>query len=508
MKNPNDEFTQTSLRDIFFVLSKHKSKIIIFFLSVMAFVSIGSFLEMSTYQSSAKLLIRPGRETTILYPEAESGQYQHFIQSFENQVNSEAEFLNSWELVQKVVDSIGIDAFQRDMEGYSGQSPSSLERLRHSLRDILQLPKKILDDILTYMGVAPPDDTAAENQVRDTISQQFLDNLDVQVIKGSNIIVVSYEAQNPRFAHDVLERLIEFYLDKHLAVYATAGSYQFFKKESDKLLLELKMSEKKLEEFKIDKGLGSLLGHQEILTQQIADLKKKIEEKRSSIDTFRTLMNSPYPAAGNKDVYPAFDTAEFNTPAITQMLSNIHSLRLKEQELLSTFKETSVPVVEIRRQIKETETLLQNLQNGLLDTLLSQKGALQQQLENAEMELDKINQAETRYDQLEREKVSLEENYKKYSNSMEQTRIDQALEKDKISNIKVAEAPSIPFTPTRPEPILVLVLGFLTGIFGGVGLAFLAEYWDRTFQKPEQIEEKLGLPVLASIGTIKSGQHV
>jgi capsular polysaccharide biosynthesis protein len=46
-------------------------------------------------------------------------------------------------------------------------------------------------------------------------------------------------------------------------------------------------------------------------------------------------------------------------------------------------------------------------------------------------------------------------------------------------------------------------LGFLLGILGGIFLAFFSEYHDHSLKKPQDVEEKLNLPLLASIPVLK-----
>jgi capsular polysaccharide biosynthesis protein len=47
--------------------------------------------------------------------------------------------------------------------------------------------------------------------------------------------------------------------------------------------------------------------------------------------------------------------------------------------------------------------------------------------------------------------------------------------------------------------MLNLILAIFLGAFGGLGLAFFMEYLDDKIEKIEDVEEILGLPVLASV---------
>ena len=86
-----------------------------------------------------------------------------------------------------------------------------------------------------------------------------------------------------------------------------------------------------------------------------------------------------------------------------------------------------------------------------------------------------------------------------YSTSLEQARIDGALEMERISNINVAQPASFEPKPIRPRAVLTLGLGLISAAFGAVGLMLLAEYSDRTLRSPDDVEKALGVPLLVSI---------
>ena len=102
---------ERSLRDLYYVLFRHRRKTLLFFAAVVVTVTAGTFLVPETYRSEAKLLVRLGRESVSLDPTATTGQVVHVGQSRENEINSEMEILKSRELVQKVVDSFGASVF-------------------------------------------------------------------------------------------------------------------------------------------------------------------------------------------------------------------------------------------------------------------------------------------------------------------------------------------------------------------------------------------------------------
>ena len=114
-----------------------------------------------------------------------------------------------------------------------------------------------------------------------------------------------------------------------------------------------------------------------------------------------------------------------------------------------------------------------------------------------------MNSTEVKMVNLQRELSLLDVKYRKYSDNLEQVRIDQALETNKISNISVVQAATASLKPVRPRKALNLALGLFLGIFGGIGLAFFSEYLDHSLRTPQDVEEKLDLQVLASIPFLK-----
>ncbi len=56
--------------------------------------------------------------------------------------------------------------------------------------------------------------------------------------------------------------------------------------------------------------------------------------------------------------------------------------------------------------------------------------------------------------------------------------------------------------PSRPQKARNIVLGFLVGIIGGIGLAIFREYLDNTIKSPDDIEALTGLPSLAVVPSL------
>ena len=85
-----------------------------------------------------------------------------------------------------------------------------------------------------------------------------------------------------------------------------------------------------------------------------------------------------------------------------------------------------------------------------------------------------------------------------YQRKQEEARISDALDRQRISNVVVAEPASVPFLP-QPRWLFVLSGGGLFAALSSIVLAFAVDYWDPSFRTPEEVESLLGSPVVAAI---------
>jgi uncharacterized protein involved in exopolysaccharide biosynthesis len=231
--------------------------------------------------------------------------------------------------------------------------------------------------------------------------------------------------------------------------------------------------------------------------------------------------------AGMSPTLVTQETRGTGNQAADLMRARLYELQLREQELLSKYTPASSLVKEVRRQIEEANALLAkeeptrtqvttgintayqalNLdlikENANLSSLEAKAKVIKPQLDAARAELTELSNTEVKMVNLQREVSLLDAKYRKYSENLEQARIDQALMNNKISNISVVqEATALP-VPIKFNRLSVILLGFFLGIFGGISLAFFSEYHDHSLKKPKDVEEILNLPLLASIPVLK-----
>jgi capsular exopolysaccharide synthesis family protein len=435
----NEESSKTSLRDICYISFRHKWKMILFFFAVILIVTAVTSICAKVYRSEAKLLMRLGRESVTLDPTAATGQIipLNLTQPRGNEINSELEILKNQELIEGVVDSIGAQKLLNHTdEKLTVKDADSrvLGRAKIALRTAvsrLKSPLKLFGLIESLSD-------------RDKAIVNIKKHLKIENLKDSSIISISYDAENPKTAQEIVSKLIDLYLEKHIEAYRTPGSPQFFTEQTDHLQNKLTQSESELMDFKNKTGISSVREQQRLVAKRISTLKQEINQTEAALasSVARTLV----------------DKEALLTEQVT-----ISSLRAK-----------------INTQRK--------------------------QLADAQKELKTLNYAEAKISHLTREASIQEANYRKYSENLEQARINYAMENERISNISVVQAATLPIKAIRPNKSVNLTLGFLLGIVGAIVLAIFSERLDHSLKTPDEVEERLQLPALASIPLVRSSK--
>jgi uncharacterized protein involved in exopolysaccharide biosynthesis len=470
-----------SMRDLLHIFFKHQVEILAILILTVATVTLISFSTTPVYEANARLLVKIGREY-ISQPEVGEGQNLMML-DHEGIINSEIQILNNQELIEEVVTTMGVDAL------YSSLVDNSW-----------------------------PQTTQVEVAVG-----QFISSLEVWGVDKSSVIGVSFQHHDPVVAEKSLALLIDLFKEKHLEVFSNPQS-SFLEQQLVNYKQQLKASESALEAFKQQYKVYSVEEQRSLLLQQqvnldtvlksinnrIAELQKKIAAHREQLQDI----------AQSTDRY----TQTARDGILVDAENRLLELQLKEQELLAkNYREDGRLVGNVRNEIQLVKNFLEaqeeNIRRKTLTTnpvyqgleqemlkaeaeLASQKAkavTIAQQLSQLERKIQTVDQKQNELRNLQRELSINENNYQTYVAKLEEARISDDLDRQKIANISVIKEPVASGKPVKPNISLNIILGVLLGTIGGLGFAFFLEFTSQNFSTPEQVEQRLGLPVLTSI---------
>jgi len=436
-----------SIRDVFETLWRYRRRSLIFFVSSMTLIVIGLILCPRKYTSDARLFVRIGRESIALDPTVTTGKFMGLETSREPEINSLLEVFNSRKIMERVVDETGFG------EAYA--DPMKREKA------IVKLQKKL-----------------------KTWSP-----------KKSNVIGVRFESDSPENSQRIVNTVVDIFLQEHLRVNSTPGSYEFFNEQAAAIKEDLDAALSELRDAKIQFGIGSVDGRRKTLQGQIGDTETHLIENASKLSAVRAKIAE---LQNGLDTLPSGVVRQFvkGLPADAEnnMREQLYNLQTREQELLAKYTEHHPHVVAIREQVLGAERILgsekpnrgQATSAVLLTELANEKSlvaerdSLAEHVQRLQREASSLNRHEVKIVELRRQVKLLEAKYTTYTQNLDQARIDRELKKDEITNISVIQPASLVLKPSTPKNGLTLALGFAFSLLGAIAVTFVSDNLAKT----------------------------
>ncbi len=512
----------SSLRDILYVLFRRKKVIVFFSGAIFLGVLLFTYISPEIYRSEAKILIRLGRESLALDPTVD-GPTVSLSQSRQNEVNSELAIIKSRLLAEQVVDVITPEVF---LAGGGNKSGAGSDQ--NFLRAAASFNRDVWLKISTLFGEKEP----VAGSKKERAVNRLVANLDVAVEQNSHVIMISFESQDPRFSRQVLDSFLTAYQDHHIQVHSSHAPPQFFQEQADSLSAKLQEKENALEKFQATHNITSIDIQKEALFNRISQLQSEITETNSQISASRAHNASLEEALrGRSREIELGRVVGRKSTSIDAIKERLFDFRITEADLAARYPDDHRELRKVREQIKVSEAALGNekesdeISSGIdptyqaiqlelekgrarLQSQIARMEALEDDLKYPREELAALARNELAETRLKRNVGLLEEEYLRFRQDLQRTDISRAMDADKVSNLSIIQPATMHLDPIKPNKTLNLSLGFFLAIFGGITLAFLLEYNDDSLKTKEDVEKRLGLPVLASVPCEESRQCI
>ncbi len=453
------------LRYFLYVVFKHKQMIAVLFFSIVLTVLVGNLLMKPVYQSSAKILLEKQRddEKALLFQMNLGTDYSQY-----NWVNAEVEILRSRPVVERVIRQLHL------ME--------QLETPDAGSNDSLRLNRAI---------------------------EKFFGSYVLETTKDAPVITIRFNSSSPVLAARVVEAIIENYKKYRQELVAKSTQFQFVNRQLEQVRRELQELENKAVNYTATSGLAMPEEYGKILYEKLADYEKQLTQVRANRIALQTRLNMlkrqlsdstsvTIPVTHNKDVPSEVEY-------IVKLRTKLLDLQLKREKLLEKFTPEYVEVRDVEKEIatvqqklRESASKYLTSQETELRALYSQEQVLEKNIADIQEEIRKFVQERHQIQQISRQIKEKQELYSVLRKQAEEMRISLAKAEGGVL-IKVISPPVVPVDPIRPRRKLNVILSVVLALIVSLGSAFASEYFRKTFSSVEEVENLLGVPVLASI---------
>ncbi len=452
------------------------------FAAMLSLVLVITMILPNRYESHLKLLVKNER----LNPMVSSGQQTQGVtyvnEVSEARINTEIELLTSADVLRRVVERSQLSQAEAiSKKPASVRAELALDRLRK--------------------------------------------DLSVSAVRKSDVIEVTYRSRDPKQAEVVLQNLAEVYLDAHLALHGAPGSDTFLRQIYERSSQDLSTAEAKLNDFKESHHVTSLGDEKSLLLQEIAGIERGIADSSSgatrageeTLHLERLVSATPQTIEKERQSVP-------NQASSEQLDLLLVTLKNKRTEAAQRYRADDRVIEGLDAQIAQTEASLQasrdskaqEVSTGINPTYLSAQGeylkastdfvgnraqmwALQKSLAEARAKLASLDAATGQYDDLQRHVTETEAVTALYKRQSDQAHVDGMLDRQRIANVTVAEAPTRAELPSSPKRGLILSFGFIWSIFAACGTALALDLSTERVCTPFELEQIPDLPLLACV---------
>jgi len=388
----------------------------------------------------------------------------------------------------------------------TSQSPQSYSQLLQSRA----LATKVIDKLRLFENpkfVGPPPKgeklpDPSDPVFREQLIENFLLRIAVRPIERTKLLEVTFSDRDPKFAAETLNALFDEYIDMIIRQrYETSErATEFLKTQIATVRTEIEESEKKLNEYGTSKNILPLTA------SEAPTIAKLSEVNRAVTDATLDRVNK-------YDRYNQLKAGIVTELSGSPIDSSVRGLQDQFARLSQEYARRSGTLKpeypEMQRLKSEIDSVKENLQNESkkmtdaayadYQAALTKEYSLLGLLEKLRTDAFKANSNSIVYNSLRIDLENKKSLIESLSKRRSETDLSAQLRSLEAANIWVVDKANFPLRPMSPNKRKNVLLGFLAGLAGGIGLALGLEYLNNTVKTSKDVTNSTGFPILGSI---------
>ncbi|WP_449121998.1 GumC family protein [Pseudomonas viridiflava] len=509
-----------SFRDLLRLLFIFRREVKITVVATFVVVLLGALLLPNRYESTALLLVKPGRDSSTVPIELSNRQAIVVPSALRDPLLDEERMLTGRPIMRKVSEKYLAELSRAEPE------TGVLASIKNGLKSVVGAVVDAGRSVLQFIGLVEKR-TQAERMAEDLEK-----NFKVRHEPGSSVMELTFTWNDPTTAQTVLKTWIEEYQLQRTKTLGRVSLYTFYESEvkntGDNIISYKKQIQNYLNQLSAvsisqrladtSQGLNDLRTERNNTTRAIAStkagldlLKKQLAAQPKTVSAGRELTLNP-----NRQ----------------DLQNRINGKEVERQELLRSFKEQAPPIRAVNEEINNLKKLLNEqdatvqrsesitpnpiynrMQNVYADQQTSfarlQTQLTQQNTQIAQLEADRQQalNLEPELSRLQNELDAAEKSYALYTDSLEKARIDRELDNSQISNIATIEEAT--YNPSRvfPKSLLMVLLAFPLSLVVGALALYFFYLLDQRIHDGDKIESTFKVPVWTTLPDLEHAQE-
>lgn len=472
------------------------------------------------YESEAKLMIRVGRESVALDPTATTSQTLMLQKTQEEEVNSALDLLRSRRVAERTVDRLGAEHINAGNLPVKDGAPAPAGLARWSDRAARSVEALLLP-VLFASGIK-------ENlSQRELAIMDLLKTVEIKAERRSAVVSIRAYSRTPEMAQAIAQTLSEEFFSEYLEVTHNSGSYEFFSRQAQAANDSRSALADEKNRFMHERNLVAISANQAILVDQLGAIERDVISAQAELDQALAEIDD---VADKLQAIPAEVVAEKKESSDSTwsgMRQQVYALELEERQSAAKYPDGNPLLLQTREKLRGAQAILSQLESERVDEsktpnpmrlrleeelqrletkVVGLRANLQlRQAQHAEVQrrISEILDSERDLERIEREIKMADTRLDLLRQKHEEARIMSEMQADRISNLSLFQPATLVERPASPNKKLLFLAFGVLGLAGSVALALFQELHSTRLRTVGDVEQKLGLPVIANIAKVR-----
>ncbi len=499
------EEKEIHLRDYLKVVLKRKNTVLTFFIVTFLVVVIATFTATPIYKASTKVMLEREASSSLTSSYTSLSYDPEFLET-------QYQVITSKSVAEKVANLLGPEKiyntfFDKTDEEESLISPVAdwFRGLYASFKELIGIEKvSSTQNIDTETGL----DAAEPLSKTDQIALAVQGGISVSPVNNSRVVEISYYSKNPALAMTVANSVAQAYINELMEMRMAVSDYSitWMTKKAEAQKEKLEKSEIAYQAYQRRQDIVTVEDKVAVVPERLTELGRRLTEAETENKELKAvydqILNTPaealetIPAISENNTVAAINKqildAEQNISDLSKKYGRKHPVMISARDELTGLKSKKEEAI---------QRVVQTIENRY-KLAASNEQNLRSLLDETKFEAANLNE---KYIQLGILRREVETNRNLYDALIKRLKEKDITEESQTVNVWVIEEADFPQAPAKPNKKRNLLLGFVLGLFGGIGLAFFVEYLDNTVKSPEDVEEKFDIPVIGTIPLFNNG---
>lgn len=352
-----------------------------------------------------------------------------------------------------------------------------------------------------------------------TAARVLMANLTIEPTRSSSLVSISFDSPDPELSARIVNTLSESFIEQNLARRFAASSYarKYLEDRIAQTRARLEESERKIVDYARSQRIinldapaqregGGTTASPSLVGSELGALSGALNTAKAE----RIAAEARYNQARQSGPLAAAEGLTDST--ITTLRGSRAELMGEYSKLLARFEPEYPAALALKRQIDEIDRQLRAQGGNVLASLRSNYEAAAAREAQLQAQVDGLKEGV-----LDLRSRSIQYNIYQRDADTNRSLYDALLQRYKeigvaggvgTNNVSIVDVALPSGGPIKPRTTMNLLLAVMLGLFLGAALAFLVEQLDQSIMAPDDLEWKLGIPLLGSIPRLPESENL